>query len=192
MIRKRLRILLADDDEVTRAVLGSMLRIFKYEVDEVTDGCEVIKVVSENSYDVILMDLKMRPMDGVTASLFVRLKEQELRRRTPIIALTACSPKECREECFAAGINAYVAKPVDLKELLLLMEALLLEQGLATPEAKEPERLDLEAGSSSGLSLCCLRPGQLRTEEAKLKLVPSAATPRPGSGPGCPKVLSQE
>lgn len=155
MLRKRRRTLLADDDELSRAVLGSMLQLLEYDVDEVADGCEVVKVVSANCYDVIIMDLKMRPMDGVTASLLVRLKEQELTRKTPIIAVTASSPKECREDCLAAGINGYLSKPVDVKELVRLMESLLVEQELSSPDSLEPSAQETKTELSGGGSNPC-------------------------------------
>lgn len=124
-MRAKRRVLLADDDDVTRAVLGAMLQLLNYEVDNAADGCEVVQITSKRRYDVIITDLMMDPMDGVTASLFVRLKEQGMRRRTPIVALTAYSVDECSEQCVAAGIDACLAKPVDLKELLLLVENVL-------------------------------------------------------------------
>lgn len=93
-----------------------MLRRLGYEVDAVVDGIEVLRALERQHYDLILMNIGMPKMDGITAAKKIRallpVAEQPI-----IIAITAYLLPDGRERCLAAGMNDYIIKPVKMNEL---------------------------------------------------------------------------
>jgi CheY-like chemotaxis protein len=123
------RILVAEDDQVTRKVLGMMLQMAKYETDFAEHGQKVVEKWENGKYDLILMDVQMPHMNGIEATAAIREKERNKGGHTPIVAMTAHALKEDEERCFAAGMDAYISKPLDLKECLQLIGETLKETG---------------------------------------------------------------
>ncbi|MGF1483246.1 MAG: ATP-binding protein [Opitutales bacterium] len=117
-----LRILLAEDNLVNQKVTLRLLETLGYEADVVASGGEAVAAVEQFQYDVILMDLRMPEMDGITATckIFENCDEDAQPR---IIALTARTQREDREACEAAGMCGYLSKPLRLDAL----EAILRE-----------------------------------------------------------------
>ena len=116
LLGKALRILVAEDDEVNRLVIGAMLASLGHRCDMVVDGREAVAQVQREHYDLVLMDLQMPELDGIAASQAIRALPGDV-ARTPIVALTANAMLEDRATCRAAGMNDYVAKPVSLRQL---------------------------------------------------------------------------
>ncbi len=119
----RLRILLADDSRLMRALLSRLLQDFGHAVVPVTTGGEALEVTASQQFDLILMDLEMPVMDGIEATLAIRGRDVNAGRRTPIIAMTAhgdCA--ESRERCEVAGMDGYITKPVEAGALAALLE----------------------------------------------------------------------
>jgi CheY-like chemotaxis protein len=112
---KPLRVLLVEDNAVNRVVAQRMLGLLGYTPDVVTDGEAAVRVCRENEYDVILMDLEMPTLDGISATR--RLRAEPLRKQPWIIALTADALIGDREKCLAAGMNDYVTKPIVMAAL---------------------------------------------------------------------------
>ena len=114
-----LRILIAEDNplnqELTKRVLGKL----GYKADVANNGKEVLEVVSNTHYDLILMDIEMPQMDGLEASRMIRLC---LTAQPVIIAMTANSLPGDRQKCLDSGMEDYISKPVHLEELVLLLE----------------------------------------------------------------------
>jgi len=111
-----LNILLAEDNVVNQKVATKMLERLGYRVDVVADGAEAVASIQRQPYDVILMDIQMPEMDGVTATRLIR--EAQLPSQQPhIIALTANALLGDREKYMEAGMNDYLSKPVRLNEL---------------------------------------------------------------------------
>jgi CheY-like chemotaxis protein len=111
-----IRVLLADDAHINRLVGVAMLERLGCQVDVVANGAEAVDAVLGTHYDVVLMDCLMPVMDGYEATARIRTLEDG-RRRTPIIALTASAMVGDREKCLAAGMDDYLAKPLDRSAL---------------------------------------------------------------------------
>ncbi len=114
-----LRILVAEDNKVNQMVALRILEKLGYRGDIAANGLEVLDAVQRQPYDVILMDMQMPEMDGVTATrevidLFQRLNQP----RPRIIAMTANAMESDRQLCLDAGMDDYVSKPINLEELV--------------------------------------------------------------------------
>jgi len=111
-----LRILLAEDNLVNQKVAVRMLDRLGYRADVVANGVEALEAVRRQCYDLVLMDVQMPEMDGLEATRRIRLSGGD-RSQPYIIALTANAMEGDREACLAAGVDAYVPKPVGIQEL---------------------------------------------------------------------------
>ncbi len=115
-----LRILLAEDNAMNQKVALRLLERMGYQADVAANGLEAINAIKHQHYDVILMDVQMPEMDGIEATQ--RIRETITNEDQPhIIAMTAHAMEGDREWCLSAGMNDYVSKPVQVREL---MEAL--------------------------------------------------------------------
>jgi signal transduction histidine kinase/CheY-like chemotaxis protein len=120
-MQRPLRILLAEDNVVNQKVGVAQLKRLGYLPDVVANGLEVLTAMHRQTYDVILMDVQMPEMDGLEASRRI-IQEFEAGRRPRLIALTANVFKSDRDACLAAGMDSFLAKPLDIAQL---REALL-------------------------------------------------------------------
>jgi signal transduction histidine kinase/ligand-binding sensor domain-containing protein/CheY-like chemotaxis protein len=120
-----LHILLAEDNEVNTRLAVRLLEKRGHRVVTTSDGREAVVAYEKQRFDVILMDVQMPQMNGFEATTAIREKERRTQRRTPIIAMTARAIKGDREECLAAGMDDYVSKPVQARELLEAIERLV-------------------------------------------------------------------
>ncbi len=114
-----LRILLAEDNAINQKVALQMLKRLGYSADVAANGLEVLQALERQPYDVILMDIQMPEMDGIDAA-------QKIRERWPespkIIAITAYALEGDRERCIRAGMDGYISKPIQIKELQSVLE----------------------------------------------------------------------
>ena len=111
-----LKILLAEDNFVNRKLATLLLQRAGHEVDTVENGAEAVRTVQLKAYDLVLMDVQMPEMDGFEATRLIRDREGD-RPPIPIIAMTAHAMSGDRERCLAAGMNDYITKPIQPKEL---------------------------------------------------------------------------
>src|SRR5690606_2364247 len=86
------------------------------------DGSEAIDACARETFDIVLMDVQMPGCDGFTATRAIREREQRTGSHVPIVALTAHALRGDREKCLAAGMDAYLAKPIHARELVALVE----------------------------------------------------------------------
>ena len=115
--RVSLRILLAEDNVVNQKVALLLLEKQGYRADIASNGIEVLEALSRQPYDVVLMDVQMPKMDGLMATRQI-CQELSLDCRPRIIALTANAMGEDRQMCLDAGMDDYLAKPIQIKELV--------------------------------------------------------------------------
>lgn len=109
------RILVVEDNEMNQEVAENILIDAGFIVDIAENGSVAIEMLKKSDYDIVLMDMQMPEMDGVTATKEIR-KMKEF-NQMPIIAMTANAMKGDRELCLEAGMNDYITKPIDLAEL---------------------------------------------------------------------------
>jgi CheY-like chemotaxis protein/HPt (histidine-containing phosphotransfer) domain-containing protein len=151
MKTQTLRILVAEDNEVNRKLVMTLVKRWGFEPVVAHNGQEALTVAAENQVDLILMDVQMPVMDGLEATRAIRSWEAKGTRHLPIIALTAHAYASDRAVCLDAGMDEFLTKPVDP---LALREAILRlapppdarRAGVGTTEDGDPEQslLDLE------------------------------------------------
>ena len=129
----KLRVLLAEDNRVNQKLAVKVLEKFGHEVVVANNGKEAVELYSQQEFDVILMDIQMPEMDGLTATREIRKLEMNTQKHIPIVALTAHAMKGDEEKCLTAGMDYYVTKPLKQKELKAVLDeiasAVILENG---------------------------------------------------------------
>jgi PAS domain S-box-containing protein len=132
-----LRVLAAEDNEVNQLVLKTLLHQVGVDPVVVADGAQAIAAWEAESWDVILMDVQMPEVDGPTAAREIRRREAATgRARTPIVALTANAMSHQVAEYREAGMDGFVAKPIEVGRLFAALEAVLNPPVADQPEAK--------------------------------------------------------
>ena len=122
--RKRLRILLAEDNAINREVAVRMLTKRGHTVIVAENGKEAVATFERQSFDLVLMDVQMPEMDGFEATAAIRRREEGNGKRIRIVAMTAHAMKGDRERCLAAGMDDYISKPIAVDELVKVTEGL--------------------------------------------------------------------
>jgi CheY-like chemotaxis protein len=115
------RILVVDDNRVNQRVAQRMLEKRGHTVDVADNGVEALVAVARTHFDVVLMDRQMPEMDGLEATKMIRAREG-VDRHTIIIAMTAGAMIGDEEECLAAGMDAYLSKPVKADALVAMID----------------------------------------------------------------------
>ena len=131
-----MRVLLTDDNAINRQVIKLFLAPQGCEISEATNGKEALDKVASGEFDIVLLDVHMPVMDGKEA--IKRIRANEKWQNLPVIALTADAMSGDREKYLALGMTDYVSKPVDQRELVAKMHAVL--------------RLDAPAGSAPAVA----------------------------------------
>ena len=140
-----LRILVAEDNDMNQKLLRAMLKRDGHDVEIVANGLEAVDAVMRGHYDLVLMDIQMPEMDGVTATRRIRDLPGEV-RDIPVIAVTANAMKGQREEYLAAGMDDYVSKPIDSTVLAAAIQQQVktrkTESSGGTEPVEDPADLD--------------------------------------------------
>ena len=110
------RVLLVEDNPVNQQLVMTVLKQAGYRVDSVADGVEAVQAAQRHPYDLILMDVQLPIMNGIEATRRIRALDNP-NASCPILAVTANAMRGDREEYMAAGMDDYIAKPIDLEEL---------------------------------------------------------------------------
>jgi two-component system sensor histidine kinase/response regulator len=119
------RVLVVEDIPSLQRLLVMMLRKAGHEVAAAANGQEAVDFVEREPFDIILMDIQMPGMNGLDATRLIRAREESSGEHVPIIAVTAHALNGDSQTCLAAGADAYMRKPVNLLELIALMQRLM-------------------------------------------------------------------
>jgi len=119
-----LRILLVEDEATNQALAKRILERAGHEVEVAGNGRIALECLAESDFDVVLMDVQMPEMDGLTATALLREREQGTERRIPVIGLTAHAMEGYRDRCLAAGMTDYVSKPLRREQLFAALAAI--------------------------------------------------------------------
>ena len=122
---RQVRILVVEDDEVSLFALRKLLERGGHRVEAARNGREALNLLDGRDFDLIIMDVQMPVMDGLEATRRIRRSASPEKRDVPIIAMTAYAMSGDRERILAAGMNAYVAKPVGIDDLAPVIEEVL-------------------------------------------------------------------
>lgn len=127
--RRRLRILLVEDNKVNQLVAGGVLRKRGHTVVMAGDGEEALAALEEpdsGGFDLIIMDVQMPEMDGFEATGIIRARQKSSGAHIPIIAMTAHAMEGDEERCLAAGMDGYVSKPFEVDTVFTMIDRALM------------------------------------------------------------------
>ena len=139
---KNLRILVAEDNQVNQMVARRMLEKSGHDVVVAADGKQALAALEQERFDVVLMDVHMPVMDGFETTAAIRHRQDGSGDRTPVIAMTANAIEQNLEQCLAAGMDAYITKPVQRDDLLRVIESTLIP---AQVDGDENGAIDIDA-----------------------------------------------
>lgn len=139
--RKRLRILVADDQAVNRKLTMRQLEQLGFNVDTVANGREAVDACARSSYDLVFMDCHMPVLDGFQATREIRQQEGS-GRRTPVIALSASLAERDRSRCLDAGMDDYLLKPVSQEALIRVIGQWLMETPIDGAAIERLQQID--------------------------------------------------
>lgn len=148
------RILLVDDNAMNLVVAKELLKPLQMQIDTAENGMQAVKMVQKQHYHLVLMDHMMPIMDGVEATKAIRQLSGQEYQELPIIALTANAMLDARNEFISAGMNGFVAKPIDFQSICVQLRKCLSPE-LVQEVSKEQAKCILTSGETkeSGFSL---------------------------------------
>ncbi|NMF59869.1 PAS domain S-box protein [Pseudanabaena yagii] len=117
-----LQILLVEDNPFNQLIATKILKTLGYQPDLAKNGLDALQAIQTHSYDLILMDIQMPEMDGLTATKLIRQSPEN--SHLQIVAMTANILPEDRQACFDAGMNDYISKPINIREIIHLVSGL--------------------------------------------------------------------
>ncbi len=121
----RFRILLVEDEYINQALAISVLEREKWQVTAVENGVQALEIIKHKPFDLILMDIQMPKLNGYETTRAIRQREQNTDRHIPIIAMTAYAGKKDQDECYKAGMDGYISKPINANSLRIEIETIL-------------------------------------------------------------------
>lgn len=142
------RILIVDDNEMNRKVAVGLLKPFQMQIDVAENGKKALSMIEEKRYDIIFMDHMMPIMDGIEATKQIREKKEEYYQKVPVIALTANAMTEAQKLFQEAGMNDFLAKPIDLRQFCMIIrkwlpgELIIRQNGSEAEQKSEPSGIE--------------------------------------------------
>jgi signal transduction histidine kinase/CheY-like chemotaxis protein len=137
---RSLRILLAEDNAVNQRLASRLLEKHGHHVVTVGNGRAALELLENERFDLVLMDIQMPVMDGFEATATIRQKEEATGIHLPIIAMTAHAMQGDKERCLGAGMDGYISKPVNVKEFIAVVQAVLERPGVASEDTVAANR----------------------------------------------------
>ena len=128
---QRQAVLLVEDNELNRELATVLLGKTGMQIDCAGDGIEAVNIINnapEDTYDLVLMDIQMPRMDGYTATKEIRTLSSNKKANIPIIAMTANAFEEDKKKAFEAGMNAHIAKPINIDVILEVFDQVFADQ----------------------------------------------------------------
>lgn len=119
------KVLLVEDNELNREIATALLEEIGISVDSVEDGTDAVERMNEvedDRYDLIFMDIQMPKMDGYMTTREIRTLKNNRKANIPIVAMTANAFEEDKKMAFKVGMNAHIAKPIDIKTILAVFD----------------------------------------------------------------------
>jgi len=123
-----MKVLFVEDDPMNRRVVKAMLEVAGCQMDEAESGAAGVAMVEAEAYELILMDLRMPGMDGLTAIKHIRALG-DAKGAAPIVVVTADTAPDLRADCLTAGANDFVMKPVSMTELFNVIAKVMVSNG---------------------------------------------------------------
>ncbi|CAK9082411.1 Hybrid signal transduction histidine kinase J [Durusdinium trenchii] len=143
-VNRTLRILVAEDTAANQKVVQAILRKRGHYVEIAQNGREAVDLFWEHNFDVILMDVQMPTMDGYQATRVIRESEEsDGNNHIPIIAMTAHAMEGDRERCLSAGMDDYISKPIDARNLIRLVERRVRKATKLRPQTERITKPDV-------------------------------------------------
>ena len=149
---KRMRILIAEDNDVNQLVAREILTKAGYDSEVVINGQQALDALDRGRYDLVLMDCQMPELDGLEATRRLRHEERDGKWRgqhMPVIALTANAIRGDRERCLEAGMDSYVSKPINPADLLGQISNLLVQYRSTSPLGSATEDVETKSPTAS-------------------------------------------
>lgn len=131
-------VLLVEDTPANQKLVTSVLEKRGHQVTIAHNGREAVELFGRRAYDLVLMDIQMPIMDGFQATAAIREHEKALDQTTPIVAMTAHAMRGDRERCIEAGMDAYIPKPIDVQQLIELVETVSVKPKVTEPDPSVP------------------------------------------------------
>jgi CheY-like chemotaxis protein len=143
--RRLLHILVAEDHAINQFMITHILAERGYQVTVVDTGHAALATLSQQAFDLVLMDVQMPGLNGLETTARIRSQEQGTKRHTPIVAVTAHTMQGDVQRCLSAGMDAYLAKPIRCDDLYAIIDQLLGEEPDPhdTFEPAQPPPVDL-------------------------------------------------
>ncbi|MBV6340259.1 MAG: response regulator [Candidatus Magnetobacterium sp. LHC-1] len=137
--KKRLNILIAEDNDINQKLIVKMLQRYGHDTSLANNGKEAVRMLKEQSFDLVLMDVQMPEMDGFEAVKLIRAGEKEGGAYIPIIAITAHAMKSDIDRCMESGMNGYVSKPIKVDKLIAEINRVTEEKVVAMNQKKSTD-----------------------------------------------------
>lgn len=163
------RVLLAEDEPINRVLTETILSQAGVDVVTVANGKEALAMIEKEDFEIVLMDVQMPVMDGLEATRKIRaLEKRGEKKRTTIIALTAFAMQGDRERCLQAGMDDYLSKPIEMKDLLETLTRYLTNSALVVDGDVESQHQLVRFLVENGWSVTIAESGRSAMYEASL------------------------
>jgi CheY-like chemotaxis protein/HPt (histidine-containing phosphotransfer) domain-containing protein len=144
-----LKILLAEDNKVNQKLALGILGSLGHHVSVANNGKEALQLLESGDFHLVLMDVQMPEMDGLSATREIRRRQNSI----PVVAMTAHAMKGDREDCLAAGMNDYLTKPIRLQDMAAKLQEFFGAHSTVSPAPKPAD--SLPSGKSNSESIIC-------------------------------------